>query len=113
MGGELRIRVFFILSVILVLSTSDGSLLLNVKGGTAGSLGQRRMVVGSRPPGCVNKCLSCRPCIATLVITGRKKFAQERGFRASARTQSSDGDDHGGYYLLSWKCRCGDKIFQP
>ncbi|XVF35594.1 hypothetical protein REPUB_Repub18cG0159600 [Reevesia pubescens] len=24
--------------------------------------------VGSRPPTCVNKCFSCRPCMATLVI---------------------------------------------
>ncbi|KAI9161892.1 hypothetical protein LWI28_021794 [Acer negundo] len=26
------------------------------------------MVLGSKPPGCVNKCLNCRPCTATLVI---------------------------------------------
>ncbi|KAL6334122.1 hypothetical protein AAG906_004553 [Vitis piasezkii] len=31
------------------------------------SLQQRKkMVLGSKPPRCVNKCLNCRPCMATL-----------------------------------------------
>ncbi|XP_038693682.1 EPIDERMAL PATTERNING FACTOR-like protein 8, partial [Tripterygium wilfordii] len=32
------------------------------------SLQQKKMVLGSRPPGCVNKCLNCRPCVATILV---------------------------------------------
>ncbi|XWS70704.1 hypothetical protein CRYUN_Cryun03dG0070100 [Craigia yunnanensis] len=27
------------------------------------------MVLGSRPPNCVNRCFSCRPCMAALVAS--------------------------------------------
>ncbi|TYG49358.1 hypothetical protein ES288_D10G088000v1 [Gossypium darwinii] len=67
-------------------------------------LQQSKMVLGSRPPRCVNKCLSCRPCMAALVIPSH----QWNKFKA---TNHGDGDDN--YYLLSWKCKCGDKLFQP
>ncbi|XP_034696730.1 EPIDERMAL PATTERNING FACTOR-like protein 8 [Vitis riparia] len=68
------------------------------------SLQQRKkMVLGSKPPRCVNKCLNCRPCMATLVIPPRQK---------KVVGASSHGEDDN-YYLLSWKCRCGDKLFQP
>ncbi|KAF6156668.1 hypothetical protein GIB67_017804 [Kingdonia uniflora] len=67
---------------------------------------QKKLVLGSRPPMCINRCLSCRPCKATLVIppSPRKRSST---FRASSYHQ----DDT--YYLLSWKCRCGNKIYQP
>ncbi|XP_047341201.1 EPIDERMAL PATTERNING FACTOR-like protein 8 [Impatiens glandulifera] len=68
---------------------------------TDGSEGMK-MVLGSRPPGCVNKCMNCRPCIATLVVPPRPKNFNSRG-----------NDDNDGYYLLSWMCRCGKKIYQP
>ncbi|KAH9610619.1 hypothetical protein KSS87_002179, partial [Heliosperma pusillum] len=28
----------------------------------------RKLVLGSRPPTCVNKCMNCKPCVATLVV---------------------------------------------
>lgn len=65
---------------------------------------RKKMVLGSKPPGCVNKCLNCRPCMATLVIPPRQK----KGLRDS----NSHGEDDN-YYLLLWKCRCGNKLFQP
>ncbi|XWS19091.1 hypothetical protein CRYUN_Cryun32bG0101500 [Craigia yunnanensis] len=68
------------------------------------SLQQSNMVLGSKPPSCVNKCLSCRPCMATLVIPSH----QWKNLKA---TYHGDEDDN--YYLLSWKCKCGDKLFQP
>ncbi|XP_058113337.1 EPIDERMAL PATTERNING FACTOR-like protein 8 [Magnolia sinica] len=63
---------------------------------------QRKHVLGSRPPLCVNKCWSCRPCMATLVIPPHMK---------STKAISEQEDES--YYLLSWKCRCGNKFFQP
>ncbi|XP_057988133.1 EPIDERMAL PATTERNING FACTOR-like protein 8 isoform X2 [Hevea brasiliensis] len=61
---------------------------------------QRKMVLGSRPPPCDNKCLSCKPCMAALVTPPHHKTAS-----------TPKGDES--YYLLSWKCKCGDKYFQP
>ncbi|KAL8223671.1 hypothetical protein R6Q57_019146 [Mikania cordata] len=66
---------------------------------------QKNKILGSRPPGCVNKCMKCSPCRATLVIPPHHKMVD-------CRDQSSHGED-GCYYLLSWKCKCGDKLFQP
>ncbi|KAK4428012.1 EPIDERMAL PATTERNING FACTOR-like protein 8 [Sesamum alatum] len=63
----------------------------------------RKMVLGSRPPACVNKCKNCKPCEATLVIPPH----QSRIKRANSHRE----DDS--YYLLSWKCRCGNKLYQP
>ncbi|KAF5190852.1 hypothetical protein FRX31_019557 [Thalictrum thalictroides] len=62
------------------------------------ALEQKKMVLGSRPPLCINKCFNCRPCRATLVIPPHK-----------TRFQKEDDT----YYLLTWKCRCGNKIYQP
>ncbi|XP_062154197.1 EPIDERMAL PATTERNING FACTOR-like protein 8 [Alnus glutinosa] len=74
--------------------------------GYSENLKQREMVLGSKPPGCENKCLNCRPCIATLVIPSHQKT------KAFMSTSSSRGEDDR-YYLLSWKCRCGNKLYQP
>ncbi|GAB4842077.1 hypothetical protein Ancab_012037 [Ancistrocladus abbreviatus] len=63
-----------------------------------------KVKLGSRPPGCENKCLSCKPCIATLVVPPHQK----RGFGPS----SYDHGDFDSYYHLSWKCKCGNRLFQ-
>lgn len=65
-------------------------------------LHQLKLVLGSRPPRCVNKCSSCRPCIAALVTSPHHK----NDFNLSYQRDES-------YYLLSWKCKCKDKLFQP
>lgn len=67
------------------------------------SLQDRKMVIGSKPPACLNKCMNCRPCIATLVVSQKRK-----SYKVLSR-----GDDNDTYYLLAWKCRCGNKVFQP
>lgn len=67
---------------------------------------QVKTVLGSRPPECVNKCLNCRPCVATLVVPPHPVN------RIKAKSSSSKGDDEN-YYLLSWRCKCGNKLFHP
>nr|XP_016500762.1 PREDICTED: EPIDERMAL PATTERNING FACTOR-like protein 8 [Nicotiana tabacum] len=57
----------------------------------------RKMVMGSKPPDCVNKCMNCQPCRATLAIPPRQQ-------------RSTDEKDDN-YYLLSWKCSCRDELF--
>ncbi|KAF1002726.1 hypothetical protein AG4045_019570 [Apium graveolens] len=73
----------------------------------------KKKILGSRPPACVNKCLSCRPCMATLVMPPhhtKSKTATTTNFKTSKK-YSGDEDDT--YYLLSWKCKCGNKVYQP
>ncbi|MFS7971110.1 putative EPIDERMAL PATTERNING FACTOR-like protein [Helianthus anomalus] len=67
------------------------------------SVRQNNKILGSRPPRCVHKCVNCRPCEATLVIPPHYKTIRYR--------DQSHYEDN--YYLLSWKCKCGDKLFQP
>ncbi|CAL0330497.1 unnamed protein product [Lupinus luteus] len=78
-------------------STKDGK----------GLMKQNKLVLGSRPPRCVNKCLNCKPCMATLVISPHHKDVHIH----KATTKKAQRDE--GYYLLSWKCKCGNKFFQP
>ncbi|XP_052176878.1 EPIDERMAL PATTERNING FACTOR-like protein 8 [Diospyros lotus] len=67
-----------------------------------------KMVVGSKPPECVDKCMSCRPCMAALVPIPPSPYTE------GIKDPSSHGEEEEDrYYLLSWKCRCGDKLYQP
>ncbi|KAH9760662.1 EIN3-binding F-box protein 1 [Citrus sinensis] len=72
----------------------------------------REKLVGSRPPGCVNKCLSCKPCTATLVIQHRHHHEQWTSSSRHDRDEEGLGEGDG-YYLQSWKCKCGNKLYQP
>ena len=60
--------------------------------------------IGSTPPECVNKCRNCRPCMATLVVPSHQMMGSK-----AVLSHREDGS----YYLLSWKCKCGNKLFQP
>uniref|UniRef100_A0A7N0TDU6 Epidermal patterning factor-like protein n=1 Tax=Kalanchoe fedtschenkoi TaxID=63787 RepID=A0A7N0TDU6_KALFE len=66
---------------------------------TAGESQQqwKRPILGSKPPKCDNKCYNCNPCVAALVAPNHKVV--------------TEGDES--YYLLSWKCKCGNKYYQP
>ncbi|XP_076884479.1 EPIDERMAL PATTERNING FACTOR-like protein 8 [Bidens hawaiensis] len=86
---------------LLFLTVSHAISGVNDEGVT--SVGKNKKILGSRPPRCVNKCVNCRPCEATLVIPPHYKTVRYR--------DQSHWDDN--YYLLSWKCKCGDKLFQP
>ncbi|MCL7035160.1 hypothetical protein MKW94_003257 [Papaver nudicaule] len=77
---------------------------------------RKLMILGSRPPQCVNKCFSCRPCTAALVISPHNretKSVRTNLMASSPASLVSKQDDDGTYYLLSWKCRCGNKTYQP
>ncbi|KAL3528869.1 hypothetical protein ACH5RR_008191 [Cinchona calisaya] len=103
---QVSVSAILIFSLILYLPSKSGSLavgLLPSSNSSDQSVKGTKMVIGSKPPGCVNKCMNCQPCKATLVIPPH----QNKGFRTAARRE----DDS--YYLLSWKCKCGNKLFQP
>ncbi|KAK9677208.1 hypothetical protein RND81_11G128100 [Saponaria officinalis] len=79
----------------------------------------QKLVLGSKPPTCVNKCLSCKPCIATLVVHTHHQvksiFFSKNNYEFITSNNLNDyGDNnHDSYYLMSWKCKCGNKLFQP
>ncbi|XP_039033873.1 EPIDERMAL PATTERNING FACTOR-like protein 8 [Hibiscus syriacus] len=90
-GLKVAITVTLIITVFLMPSVNSGG------------LQQSEMVLGSKPPCCVNKCSSCRPCMATLVIP---THIWKKNFEKLTYEDES-------YYLLAWKCKCGDQLFQP
>ncbi|KAG4378860.1 hypothetical protein AAZX31_17G110300 [Glycine max] len=99
----LKTSVTLILIISLTLFPSNSGSASAKDGGKV--LKQKKLVLGSRPPKCVNKCLSCKPCMAALVISPHHRD----GHTHKAKTVQRDE----GYYLLSWKCKCGNKFFQP
>ncbi|KAE8697365.1 cysteine desulfurase 1 [Hibiscus syriacus] len=72
--------------------------------------------IGSRPPRCEGRCSSCGHCEAIQVPTS----PQIRNGNDHSSTSNSDvalGRKGGGYNSnykpLSWKCKCGNFIFNP
>ncbi|XP_022153574.1 EPIDERMAL PATTERNING FACTOR-like protein 8 [Momordica charantia] len=97
---NLSITALFIFSLSIPLPTPS----VFAAGGGGGSL-QEKTVLGSKPPQCIGKCLNCRPCSATLVVPEHR---ERKGFEPLTRREKDDS-----YYLLHWKCRCGNKLYQP
>ncbi|XP_031096271.1 EPIDERMAL PATTERNING FACTOR-like protein 8 [Ipomoea triloba] len=97
------------LVVTVLLFYSLAQLLSPISGIGIGRGKEVRMVLGSSPPKCVGRCMGCRPCVAALVIPPHD---DKNGFRRPSSSSSSGAGDES-YYLLSWKCRCGNKYFQP
>ncbi|GMN58209.1 hypothetical protein TIFTF001_027305 [Ficus carica] len=99
---KIAVTLIFILSITLFFRSSSAE--TAVPGEYHEELGEMKMVLGSKPPQCANKCMSCRPCMAALVIPQHQK----NGAKASSPHEHDQS-----YYLLAWKCKCRDKFFQP
>ncbi|KAI8020349.1 EPIDERMAL PATTERNING FACTOR-like protein 8 [Camellia lanceoleosa] len=103
-GLKIAVTVILISSLSFLPSKSVGTMQLS---SDSKSQQQRKMMLGSRPPVCENKCMSCRPCMATLVIPLPQD--NKKSFKESSSSSHREDD----YYYLSWKCKCGDKLYQP
>ncbi|TKY74514.1 EPIDERMAL PATTERNING FACTOR protein 2 [Spatholobus suberectus] len=73
--------------------------------------------IGSRPPKCEKRCSTCGHCEAVQVPVV-PQIQSHRSHYSSARatkavTYSSRGDDLSNYKPMSWKCKCGDYLFNP
>ncbi|WVZ26113.1 hypothetical protein V8G54_004657 [Vigna mungo] len=69
--------------------------------------------IGSRPPKCERRCRSCEHCEAIQVPTNPqvqngKKNSWKFSSVAYARVGGSSN-----YKPMSWKCKCGNLIFNP
>ncbi|KAL0461889.1 UNVERIFIED_CONTAM: EPIDERMAL PATTERNING FACTOR-like protein 2 [Sesamum latifolium] len=126
-----RLHQFAVSLLILLISTSSQLRLLTAEGRklaaqTADSSktvneedkAVLRAQIGSRPPRCDGRCSSCGHCEAIQVPTN-----PQTGSRAGSRSRSSSaavpviayarGDDNSNYKPMSWKCKCGNLIFNP
>uniref|UniRef100_A0A7N0T5I2 Epidermal patterning factor-like protein n=1 Tax=Kalanchoe fedtschenkoi TaxID=63787 RepID=A0A7N0T5I2_KALFE len=76
-----------------------------------------RSQIGSRPPKCDRRCYSCGHCEAIQVPTNPQVASTKRagaaGVSRTAATAYSRGDYGSNYKPMSWKCKCGNSIFNP
>ncbi|CAM8989360.1 unnamed protein product [Rhodiola kirilowii] len=74
-----------------------------------------RSQIGSRPPRCEGRCYSCGHCEAIQVPTNPQVAVTKlaRAGVSSTTTAYSRGDYGSNYKPMSWKCKCGNSIFNP
>ncbi|KAJ4962681.1 hypothetical protein NE237_022620 [Protea cynaroides] len=73
-----------------------------------------RSHIGSRPPTCEKKCSSCGHCVAIQVPADPQKRSGDSRHSSKVSTIAySRGEDNSNYKPMSWKCKCGDRIFNP
>ncbi|XP_020091476.1 EPIDERMAL PATTERNING FACTOR-like protein 2 [Ananas comosus] len=96
-----------LLLVLLLSSTQDAH---SLQGGEE-KTGSLRALIGSRPPRCEGRCMSCGRCEAVQmpVIPQEKRADGKDDFYKVV----SFKDDGSNYKPLGWKCKCGDIIFNP
>ncbi|GLT62980.1 hypothetical protein SLA2020_355800 [Shorea laevis] len=74
-----------------------------------------RSLIGSRPPRCDRRCSSCEHCeaIQVPITTQVQGHVRSHFFAATLSFTNSRGDDISNYKPISWKCKCGNFIFNP
>ncbi|KAL1316094.1 hypothetical protein HN51_068336 [Arachis hypogaea] len=68
-----------------------------------------RAQIGSRPPRCEKRCRSCEHCEAIQVPTN----PQAKNNSKLKTIAYASGEDNSNYKPMSWKCKCGNLIFNP
>ncbi|RDX87224.1 EPIDERMAL PATTERNING FACTOR-like protein 2 [Mucuna pruriens] len=67
--------------------------------------------IGSRPPKCERRCRSCGHCEAIQVPTNpQAQNGKKNSSKFSTIAYASSGSN---YKPMSWKCKCGNLIFNP
>ncbi|KAL3346305.1 hypothetical protein AABB24_024970 [Solanum stoloniferum] len=81
-----------------------------------------RSQIGSRPPRCEKRCGTCGHCEAIQVPTnpqitnGNKNHtinSNNNNKKASNNIAYARDSDNSNYKPMSWKCKCGNLIFNP
>ncbi|PSR87888.1 MEPFL2 like [Actinidia chinensis var. chinensis] len=74
-----------------------------------------RARIGSRPPRCERRCSTCGHCEAIQVPTNPqiKTGFGKNSSSSMSRIDYARGDESSNYKPLSWKCKCGNSIFNP
>lgn len=105
--------------VFIIIFTQRGHVLEENEAGVVVNARQ----IGSRPPRCESRCSACGHCVAVQVpvspqVQGHSKIRSHGSLPASTRTSPKNvaycrGDDITNYKPISWKCKCGDLLFNP
>ncbi|GMI68748.1 hypothetical protein HRI_000544100 [Hibiscus trionum] len=70
--------------------------------------------IGSRPPRCERRCSSCEHCEAIEVpIDPRLRNGNKNISTLNFHAAYARGVDNSNYKPMSWKCKCGNFIFNP
>ncbi|KAE8704089.1 EPIDERMAL PATTERNING FACTOR-like protein 2 [Hibiscus syriacus] len=70
--------------------------------------------IGSRPPRCKRRCSSCGHCEAIQVpIDPQLRNGNKNISKLNFDAAYTRGVDNSNYKPMSWKCRCGNFIFNP
>ncbi|CAH2076161.1 unnamed protein product [Thlaspi arvense] len=116
------------LLILLILSSTHFSLMANgrqepsshVSTTETGDQDQKMMMrglIGSRPPRCERvRCRSCGHCEAIQVPTNPQTKLHSPSSSSSSEIINLDytrGDDSTNYKPMSWKCKCGNSIYNP
>ncbi|XP_041016593.1 EPIDERMAL PATTERNING FACTOR-like protein 2 [Juglans microcarpa x Juglans regia] len=108
---------YFCISAIFLLMISSTQLRLIAEGRTISEPFSKaifRARIGSRPPRCESRCSSCGHCEAIQVPANPQVKNGNRNFsRVSNAAAYARGDDSSNYKPISWKCKCGNLIFNP
>ncbi|KAG2695996.1 hypothetical protein I3760_07G038300 [Carya illinoinensis] len=118
-----RVR-YFCISAIFLIAISSTQLKLIAEARTISETFSKtvredkaifRARIGSRPPRCERRCSSCGPCEAIQVPTNPQVQNGKRNVfsRVSNAAAYARGDDSSNYKPISWKCKCGNLIFNP
>ncbi|KAH6759904.1 hypothetical protein C2S51_016853 [Perilla frutescens var. frutescens] len=70
-----------------------------------------RAQIGSRPPRCERRCGSCARCQAIQVPTNPQISGGVHSSIAAAAAVRDESSSN--YKPMSWKCKCGNLIFNP
>ncbi|KAF7828581.1 EPIDERMAL PATTERNING FACTOR-like protein 2 [Senna tora] len=72
-----------------------------------------RAQIGSRPPRCERRCSWCGHCEAVQVPTNPQVQNGNINSSTLSTIAYARGDDNSNYKPMSWKCKCGNHIFNP
>lgn len=105
-----------LISMLILQDVSGRELVDRSNTKQAAKLKEESNLMGSKPPNCMNKCMGCTPCTASLTIPPhpRDPLSHDSEYYSSKKkmmSQLMDGQHN--YYNLAWKCKCRNKTFQP
>ncbi|KAI9074572.1 hypothetical protein K1719_043413 [Acacia pycnantha] len=72
-----------------------------------------RARIGSRPPKCDGRCSWCGHCEAIQVPTNPQVQKEKKMNTSIAAYGRGDESTTSNYKPMSWKCKCGNLIFNP
>ncbi|KAG7539994.1 hypothetical protein ISN45_Aa07g002570 [Arabidopsis thaliana x Arabidopsis arenosa] len=112
------------LLILLILNSTHFSLMANgrpepnsvefTKSGDQDEKMMMRGLIGSRPPRCERvRCRSCGHCEAIQVPTNPQTKLHSSSSSEIIHLDYTRGDDSTNYKPMSWKCKCGNSIYNP